>query len=196
MRTRINNRKQVRYIIWLVFTLFLLFGYSSKNALGTVYHTLTIQSYAYISSPCAVLRNGADNISIVYTNGTSAKIIVDATSEYVNYSHALNITNIMNDCWKVKLTLYDNQNITRISNATISLHNGTDTPIDQIIIENGSIAISEGDFCNLLTSETIYIKISNLKEATSGVSYIYVHLRIQKPNTSTYSLYPITFKFT
>jgi len=38
--------------------------------------------------------------------------------------------------------------------------------------------------------------MSNLVATTISTSYIYVHLKIRMPNTSTYSLYVITFEIT
>lgn len=196
MKNKINGRTQVRLLIWLVFAIFVVASYSLKNASGTVYYAMIVQSYAPILSPSVILENGTEATSFIYTNNTSAKIKVDATSQYTSYTYTLNITNTIADDWKAKLSVYSNESIARISNATIELHNGTDTPSTQIIVENGDVTVPEGEFYDLPGSKTIYIKISDLKEVTDGVSYLHVYLRVQEPCTSTYSLYVITFEFT
>ena len=38
--------------------------------------------------------------------------------------------------------------------------------------------------------------MSNLQATTTDTSYLYVHLKIQVPDTSTYSLYVIIFEIT
>ena len=123
---------------------------------------------------------------------------IDATLLHVwgvgTYDYVLKVVNQKTDNWTVNLQVYDNSNIDRLSNATISFHDGSTS--DQIIIDGGVITQSQGPQYDLLDSATIYISISNLQATTIGTSYLYVYLKILVPDTSTYSLYIITFEIT
>jgi len=120
--------------------------------------------------------------------GTFCSVGLPSTYDYV-----LKVkNNQVVDAWKVSLKVYDSSSIDRISSTTISFHDGTSS--DQIIVSNGNITQSEGALYDLAGSATIYINMSNVQATTSGTSYIYVYLKILKPNTSTYSLFIITFE--
>jgi len=106
----------------------------------------------------------------------------------------LKVVNQVTENWKVNLKVYDSFNIGRISSAKISLHDGTTS--DQIIINGGVITQSEGAPYDLAGSATIYISISNLWATASGTSRLYLYLKIQVPNTSTYNLLIVTFEIT
>lgn len=95
--------------------------------------------------------------------------------------------------WNVSLKVYNSENTERLSNTTISFHDGTSS--DQIIVTDGNIT-HPGALYDLAGSQTIYISMSNLQASTSGTSYLYVYLKILVPDTSTYAKYVITFKIT
>jgi len=123
---------------------------------------------------------------------------IDATllhvwsSAEITYDYVLKVVNQVADAWKVSLKAYSSSNIARISSTTISFHDGSTS--NQIIISGGSITQSEGSQYDLLGSTTIYISMSNVQASTSGTSHIYMFLKVLKPNTSTYSLFIITFE--
>jgi hypothetical protein len=123
---------------------------------------------------------------------------IDATLLHVwtaeTYDYVLKVVNQVEDNWTVNLQVYDNSSISRLSSLNISLHDGTSN--NQIAVSGGSIVKSEGDPYNLPggVNSTIYISMSNLLATAIGTSYIYVHLKVQVPNTSTYSLYVIIFE--
>jgi hypothetical protein len=106
----------------------------------------------------------------------------------------LNVVNQVTNAWNVSLKVYNSSNIVRISNAIINLHDGTSS--DQIVVNSGSIIQSQGALYNLPGSagSTVYIGMSNLLANATGASYLYVYLKILMPNTTTYSLYVITFE--
>ena len=108
------------------------------------------------------------------------------------YDFVLKVVNQVSNSWKVSLKVYSSSNIARMSSTTISFHDGSTS--NQIIVSGGSITQSEGSEYDLLGSTTIYISMSNVQAPTSGTSYIYVYLKVLKPNTSTYSLFIITFE--
>ena len=111
-----------------------------------------------------------------------------------NYDFVLRVANQVANNWTINLQVYDSSNLARLSSATISFHDGNSS--DQIIVSDGSITQSEGLPYNLAGNATIYISMSNLQATTNDLSYLYVHLKIQVPDTSTYMLYLITFEIT
>lgn len=144
-------------------------------------------------TPNVILQQGTAGSSTIYTNSTSAKVSVDSTTE--TYDYVLKVVKVA-DNWTVNLQVYDSSNISRLSSLNISLHDGASS--NQIAVSGGSIVKSEGEPYNLPggAGSTIYISITNLQEITSGTSYLYVYLKILVPDTSTYSLYIITFEIT
>jgi len=116
------------------------------------------------------------------------------TEETVTYDYVLKIVNRVTDSWQVNLKVNDSSNIGRLTNATISFHDGTTS--DQIIVSNGSIIQSEGALYDLAGNATIYISISNLQATTTDTSHLCVYLKILVPNTSTYNLFIIVFEIT
>jgi hypothetical protein len=135
-------------------------------------------------------------ISTEYNNQNSPSTFYSVGSPSTSpftYDFVLKVkNNQVADAWKVNLKAYSSSNIARISSTTISFHDGTSS--DQIIVSNGIITQPEGALYDLAGSTTIYISMSNVQATTSGTSYIYVYLKVLKPNTSTYSLFIITFE--
>lgn len=114
------------------------------------------------------------------------------SEESPTYDSVLKIVNQVADNWQVNLQVYDSSNTGRLSNMTISFHDGETS--DQIVVSGGNITQSEGTLYDLAGSVTIYISISNLQATTSETSYIYVYLKILVPSTSTYNLFVITLE--
>jgi hypothetical protein len=125
---------------------------------------------------------------------------IDATLLHVwttkTYDYVLKVVNQATGAWNISLKVYDSSNINRILNLTISFYDGASS--DQIIVGNGNITQSEGPLYNLPggVGSTVKISMSNLQASTSGTSYLYVYLKILVPDTTTYSLYIITFEIT
>ena len=109
----------------------------------------------------------------------------------------LNVVNQATGAWNVSMKVYSNSNIARLSNAIIGLHDAT-TSSDQIVVSSGSVTQFQGALFNLPggSGSTVYISMSNLLANATGSSYLYVHLKILTPNTTTYLLYVITFEVT
>jgi hypothetical protein len=110
------------------------------------------------------------------------------------YDYVLKVVNNVADAWNVSLRVYTSANVSRLSNLTISFHDGSSS--DQIIVNNGNITQSEGALYDLLGNATVYIKISNLQSSTAGTSCLYAYLKILVPNTTNYLLYIIAFEIT
>jgi len=153
-------------------------------------------------SPQDHVSNGNAKIGIIGTKTTPTQYqqetnqvkLTYSCSSSSNYDYVLKIINQVSDAWNVTLRSYNSSNISRLSSATIGFHDGTSS--NQITIENGSITQSEGAPYVLASNATIYISISNLQAANTETTYLHAHLKIQTPDTTTYSLYIITFEIT
>jgi hypothetical protein len=160
--------------------------------LSTGWNNVSITSYLNSSTFTIRFKGGTETGD---TNQDSWNI--DATILHVwteEYDYVLKVVNQVANNWKVNLKVYDSSNISRLSSLNISLHDGTSS--NQIAVSAGSIVKSEGEPYNLPggVNSTIYISISNLQATNSEKSYLYVYLKILVPNTSTYSLFIITFE--
>lgn len=111
-----------------------------------------------------------------------------------SYDYVLKVVNQVASNWKVNLEVYSDSNISRLSNCTISFHDGSTS--DQIMINGGVITQSKGPQHNLLSSSTIYVSVNNLQATTSGTSYLYVYLRILPIHTSPFNVLKISFQVT
>jgi len=70
--------KRIRRLIWLVLTIFVLWGYSLQNVTGSVQYSLLLQPNTTVTTPPVILQNGTAGTSTIYTNNTSAKVNVAA----------------------------------------------------------------------------------------------------------------------
>jgi hypothetical protein len=153
-----------------------------------VQFSLYFRSNTYISQPELILQNVTN--SLIYTNKTSAKVTVQNGTSNLN---VLQITNQTSGGWKLQLIKYNEVNIARLTNCTIWFHNGATSV--QIKILNGDYSQISGDLYDFVPGSNNFITITASTNAT-GTSYIYSHLKILKPNTSTYALYIVTFEIT
>ena len=191
----LTNQKEKTYahasfsaIIIMILTMLFLF----KTASGNVYDYVKLNSSLGVISPYVILQNGTDNVSIIFTNQTSASILLNATPTPTTYSYALNITNKSNNPLNLTLQVKSGTNLDKI-NATILLHNGTHSEI-QITINDGTANETNKSFL-IEGNSTIFIEVQDLVENIEGPAYLYAYLKIDEYNASTYILYPITFKF-
>lgn len=148
-------------------------------------------------TPGVILQQGTAGASVVYTNNTSATVsVASPVWTEVTYDYVLEVVNQVAGNWTVYLEVYDNSNIARLSSLNISLHDGTSS--NQIAIRNGSLIQTEGQPYSLPGGQgaTIYISMYNLQSASEGTAYLYVNLKIQMPNASTYNLLIVTFEIT
>jgi hypothetical protein len=160
---------------------------------ASVYNTCYGQaSPVSAEKPEVTLQQGREGNSTVYTNDTSATVIVATPA--TDLENVLRIANQVADNWKVNLNVYNDSDITRLSNATISFQGNSTS--DQIKISGGVITQSEGPQYDLFGYANITISISNLLANTRGTSYLYVYLKVLVPNTSTYNLLLIFFQIT
>jgi hypothetical protein len=190
-----NRQYKIKKICCLsiVIAMLVFSCYLHNCVLGEVYDFMSVGSNIECSAPSVILQEGLDDISLIYANCTSAKIIIDATTEYKTYNYTLSIVNNVSENYEIRLEVYDHQNISRLSNLTVLLHDNN-TFVTQIVIENGVITQASGNFYILNGFSTAYVKVENLKESQDGESHLYVYLRIKIPNGTIYTLYFITFE--
>jgi hypothetical protein len=72
------SHKRIRFLVWLVLTVFVLLGYSLHCVTGSAYYSMFMQNYAAISTPPVILQNGTAGTCTIYTNNTRAKVSVVA----------------------------------------------------------------------------------------------------------------------
>jgi len=149
----------------------------------------------YISGGNAKIKiTGVLATTAQYQQETNQIKLVYKYNASSTYDYVLAVTEQDAVAWKANLEVYDSSNIARLSNATISFHDGTSS--DQIIVTAGAITQSEGALYDLAGNATVYISVSNLQASTSGTSYLNVYLKILVPIVSTYAQYTITFEIT
>jgi hypothetical protein len=118
------------------------------------------------------------------------------TKNMPTYDYVLRAVNQVTSAWNVSLQVSNSSDIYRLSNATISFHDGTSS--NQITIRDGNITQQQGSLYNLPggAGSTTYISISNLLANATGASYLFTYLQIMTPNTTTRIFYTITFEIT
>jgi len=78
MMRHVPNPKGASRSVLLVVTILILLG-SLGTTIALVYYSLTMESQATVSSPPVELQDGTAGNSTIYTNGTSAKVSVEAS---------------------------------------------------------------------------------------------------------------------
>jgi len=183
---RLANVKQVKRFIYIVLTLLFLLGTQHVAVGSTIFH-LTMQTLTSIDTPLLTFQNITN--SFIYVNNTSAKVTVSNSTSSLDVLQILNQTN---DDWQLQLIKYDDANIARLTNCTIWFHNETTTSV-QIKIADGIYTQTSGDLYGFTINTNITITVTT---NVTGTSLVRTHLKILKPETSTYFLYTITFEIT
>jgi len=178
----------------LAVMLLVIFGCQCKNVFGDIHDFINLNSGVDCVAPLVILGNGANETSTIYTNNTSAKIVINANPTSSIYNYSLNIVNNNASLLEVRLEYFNYTNINRI-NTTIILHNNS-TSSEQITISGGNIN-QTNNYYNLTSNTIIHLGVMNLVENSSEETTILnVYLRIRTPHTTVYTLYTITFGFT
>jgi hypothetical protein len=165
------------------------------SVVGSVYDSMSLNSNFVCESPTVILEHGANQTDTVYECNTSAKITIDANSSLLTYNFSLNIRNNSSNLWEIRLECFENVNVARV-NTTIVLHDNSTTSSEQISLSGGALD-PLGNYCNLTSDSIIHIGVMDLVEASpEGATILQVHLWIRVPETTTHTLYTITFEFT
>jgi hypothetical protein len=179
----------------------------------------TAATGSIMSNPDSLLIGAFNKSSSnIYYNGTTDEVRISRIARSANWNKAcyqyevdqskftygaeefvsavLKVANQVASAWNMSLQVYTSSNIARLSNVIISFTDGTLS--DQIVVSNGIITQAQGALYNLPASvgSTIYISMSSLQTNATGLSYLFVYLKVLVPNTSTYSLYILTFLIT
>ena len=166
------------------------------NLTASQWNNVSITSYLTSSTFTVQFLGGTETGDTTKDSWNIDATILHVWTSGGTYDHVLKVVNQIANNWTLNLQVYNSSNIGRLLSLNISLHDGTSS--NQIAISGGSIVKSEGEPYNLPegTGSTIYISISNLQATTTETSYLYVYLKIQVPNKSTYILFIIVFEIT
>ncbi|MEM2675166.1 MAG: hypothetical protein QXT10_01525 [Candidatus Bathyarchaeia archaeon] len=188
-------RSEIRKTCFLLVVSLFISLHQYGCVFGDICDFMNVESNIGCTIPTVILQEGFDDVSLIYSNGTSAKITINATAEYETYNHTLRVFNNASETYEIILEICSYQNINRLSNLTILFHDNY-TSSTQITISNGSVIQASGNFYTLNGLSKVFIKVENLRESQDGESYLYIHLRIRVPNKGIYTLYLITFELT
>jgi len=108
------------------------------------------------------------------------------------FDYVLSAKNTAASALQIRLKRYNELSISRLLECTLSFHNATDGNSDQIRIQNGTYALTTGNWYNIAPSQTIFIAVVAQVNSTS-FSSIYAYLEVGVPNTTTYARYIIEF---
>ena len=108
------------------------------------------------------------------------------------YDYVLKVVSQDSVSWNLNLNVLSSTNIGRLSQATISFHDGNLS--NQIIVNNGVITQSKGPTYSLAAGATTFIEITSLQTNATGMSTIVSILNVTVPNKTTYILYVVTFE--
>lgn len=181
-----KSLREIKGIVYLLLTMLLL-TVTMHIASSSPFFCVTKYVSSSITSPPVTLHNVTN--SVIYANNTSAKVTVSDGATNVDILQILNQTY---SNWQLTMMKYGDINISRLTSCTIWFtHAGTASL--QIKITDGQYDRASGDTYNLFCDGADRITITAATNAT-GISYIYTNLKILEPNTSTYTLYVITFE--
>jgi hypothetical protein len=107
-----------------------------------------------------------------------------------DFNYVLKLVEKDNSNWTVRLKAYDNSSLSRFTNCSIYIYDGSNST--QIIILNGAYNQQTGPWYDLNASDTEYIWM-HVEASLAGTSYIYTYLEIRVPNSKFYARYTITF---
>jgi hypothetical protein len=110
-----------------------------------------------------------------------------------DFNYVLKLVEKDNSNWTIRLKAYDNSSLSRFTNCSIYIYDGSNST--QIIILNGAYNQQTGPWYDLNASDTEYIWM-HVETSSAGTSYIYTYLEIRVPNSTVYARYTITFKIT
>jgi len=188
-----SERRTIRFAAWLAIALLTLFIHPPQSASGNAYYALLSQPYAAVETPLVTLENGTDGTSILNANHTNARITIDATQSQLTYNYSLNVVSNNASSCEVRLEEFYNTDISRI-NATIILHDNSNSS-QQITMSGGNLTQTNTYF-DLASNGTIHVGVMDLIESSEGTTILNVYIRTRTLNTTTYTLYILTFEFT
>lgn len=135
-------------------------------------------------APDVIFEAGTNGTAyVISTNKTWAEVNVTGTLETTYYEYVLNITNLSSSTdYQAKLEITSTDGISRLTNFTAYLHDGTTSK--QVEISNGEITQSMGSWYSIATSTTIYLSLA-IKVSASGSSTVDLRLHVVKSGTTS-----------
>jgi hypothetical protein len=109
------------------------------------------------------------------------------------YAPVLKVANQVEDAWKIRFSAYDQQNIARLTNCTITLRYGGASTQIQII--DGVYTQQQGAWIDLTGATTVDVDVRVVATVVED-SIIYARLDILVPTTSVYNQFLIAFQIT
>jgi len=160
------------------------------------WNNVSVSSYLTSSTFTVRFKGGTESNDTNQDSWSIDATLLHCWSIKADYDCVLTVVNQVANEWKASLRVYGSSNIGRLSSTRITFHDGTSS--DQIVISGGNITQSQGPPYDWLggTGSKISLSMGNLEASTTGASYVYVYLKILMSNTTTYSLYIITFEIT
>lgn len=152
------------------------------SASVTYYYSLPIKSN--VLSPDIAFEEGTNGtVYLISTNKTWAEVNVNGTLQTTYYEYVLNITNLSSSTdYQAKLEIVSTNGISRLTNFTAYLHDGTKSK--QVEISNGEITESMGSYYSLTTSATIYLSLA-IHVSVAGSSTVDLRLHVVKSGTTS-----------
>lgn len=189
MNKHLEETERFRKLIWVALAFLLIMGFVLQNASGRTYYSLLMEPAMTTTSPPVELHEGSaeNSTSTIYANRTSAKVSLE---EEGDFNYVLNFTERDSSNWMVRLSAYDQSNMSRLANCSIYIYDEANST--QIVILNGTYTNQTGPWYNLTASNTEYVWV-HVEVSEPGTSYIYAYLEILVPNTTVYARYIITF---
>ncbi|MEM2412379.1 MAG: hypothetical protein QW447_01595, partial [Candidatus Bathyarchaeia archaeon] len=138
-------RSEIRKTCFLLVVSLFISLHQYSCVFGDICDFMNVESNIGCTIPTVILQEGFDDVSLIYSNGTSAKITINATAEYETYNHTLRVFNNASETYEIILEICSYQNINRLSNLTILFHDNY-TSSTQITISNGSVIQASGNF--------------------------------------------------
>ena len=175
------GHKRIRRLIWLVFTVFVLLGYSLQSVAGNVHYSMVMQAYATVGSPPVILEEGTAGSSTIYTSNTSAKVSVAAPIWLSGWDKRLRITIDHND---VDSGLSNFSVLVYLSNSSGRNNDDVSFVFDEVGSNSKKIAVTTSDrttqcyveierWDNATEQAWLWVKIPNISNTTDTTLYLY-----------------------
>jgi hypothetical protein len=151
-------------------------------------------------TPEDFVSSGAAKLRFIGVLATTAAYRQETNQVKLRYRYNVNtyapiftVTNQVADAWKIRLSAYDQQNIARLTNCTITLRDGGSSL--QIQIVDGAYTQQQGDWVDLVGFTSIDVDVRVVATVVE-TSIIYARLDILVPTISVYNQFLIAVHIT
>ncbi|KPV63700.1 MAG: hypothetical protein AOA66_0656 [Candidatus Bathyarchaeota archaeon BA2] len=145
------------------------------------WNNVSVSSYLTSSNFTIRFKGGNETGDTTQSSWNIDATLLHVWTEY--YEYVLNITNLSSSTdYQAKLEITSTNGISRLTNFTAYLHDGTTSK--QVEISNGEITKSMGSWYSITTSTTIYLSLT-IKVSASGSSTVDLRLHVVKSGTTS-----------